>query len=131
MKIERIVLVDDNDDDNFYHARVIRKSGFTGELLTLEDGFQALAFVNEDPLTLPTLILLDINMPGMNGFEVAEQVEPIVIVTPTTILVMLTSSSSPDDIGRAKRTKGISGFLTKPLTVERVLRLVYGELDEP
>ena len=65
------------------------------------------------------------------GFEVAEQVEPIVIVTPTTILVMLTSSSSPDDIGRAKRTKGISGFLTKPLTVERVLRLVSGELDEP
>ncbi len=122
--IERIVLVDDNEDDNVYHSIVIEKAGFKGEIFVFENGVAALEFMRTTDLNIPTLVFLDINMPMLNGFEVAEQAAPIIADTRTIIIVMLTSSNSPYDRERAGNLEVVHGFLTKPLTASAVQDLL-------
>lgn len=120
----RVLLVDDNESDNVFHEIMLRKAGFDGEILTFETGVDALAFLRLDPLDTPTYIFLDINMPMMNGFEVAQEAAPLITGKPTVILVMLTSSGSPLDRERAATISVISGYVTKPLTVEEARKLL-------
>lgn len=118
--IERIILVDDNEADNVYHEIMIRKAGFTGEVRVFETGVHALEFLRTDPLDTPSCIFLDINMPMLDGFEVAEEATPLLQDKPTVVLMMLTSSGSPADRARAATLPVIQGYLIKPLTVASV-----------
>lgn len=122
--IERIILVDDNEADNVYHEIMIRKAGFTGQVLVFETGVLALDFLRLDPLTTPSCIFLDINMPMLDGFEVAEEATPLLAGKPTVLLMMLTSSGSPADRARAASLPVIKGYQTKPLTVASVREIL-------
>lgn len=117
---ERFILVDDNEADNVYHEIMIRRAGFGGDVLVFESGAEALAFLKTDPLPLPTCLFLDINMPQMDGFEFARLATPLLSHKPTVVVLMLTSSDAPQDRQRASETPLIQGFVTKPLTAERV-----------
>lgn len=121
---QRILLVDDNESDNVFHEIMLRKAGFGGEVIAFETGVDALVFLRADALEKPTCIFLDINMPMMNGFEVAQEAAPLIAGKPTIILVMLTSSGSPLDQERAASMPVIRGYLTKPLTIERARELI-------
>jgi CheY-like chemotaxis protein len=122
--IERIILVDDNDADNEYHQIMIERAGFDGEVVVLENGVDALRYLESTDLDKPTYIFLDINMPMMDGFEVAERAAPLLRDKPNFVLVMLTSSSSTHDHERASSLEAINGFVTKPLTVEMLKDLL-------
>lgn len=122
--VSRVVLIDDSDDDNFFHSIVIKDAGFDGELIIFESGVAALDFLRTADLQRPTLIFLDINMPLMDGFEFAELASPILAGTPSVTIVMLTSSPSPNDRQRAEGIETIRGFMTKPLTKELVMKLL-------
>ena len=124
---ERFVLIDDNEADNVYHEIMIRRAGFTGEVLVFENGIDALAFFESDPMEAPTCIFLDINMPMMDGFEVAEKAAPLIAGKPTVVLVMLTSSGSPVDKERAKSMPVIRDYVIKPLEVDAVKRLMSAQ----
>lgn len=125
--IERIILIDDNDSDNVYHEIMIKRAGFAGEIVVFESGIEALRFLESTDLDIPTYIFLDINMPMMDGFEVAERAAPLLAEKRTIIMVMLTSSASPLDRERAGALEIIHGFITKPLTPGAVKDL----LDNP
>jgi CheY-like chemotaxis protein len=124
MTYQRFILIDDNEADNVYHEIMIRRAGFQGEILVFESGVDALTFFMEDHLSVPTCIFLDINMPMMDGFEMAEQATPLLIDKPSVVLLMLTSSGSPADRERAGTLPIIKGYVTKPLDVATVQDLM-------
>lgn len=124
MAYQRFILIDDNEADNVYHEIMIRRAGFQSEILVFESGVDALAFFRQDPLTVPTCIFLDINMPMMDGFEMAEQATPLLNDKPSVVMLMLTSSGSPSDRERAGTLPIIKGYVTKPLDVATVQKLM-------
>ena len=121
---KRFLLIDDNEADNVFHEIMIRRAGFTGEVLVFESGEDALDFFRSDGMDVPTCIFLDINMPGLDGFEVAEQATELLADKPAVMLVMLTSSGSPADRDRAAALPIIKGYVTKPLEVEGIQALM-------
>ncbi len=122
--IERIILIDDNESDNVFHEIIIKAAGFAGELLVFDGGVKALDYLQTADLARPTRVFLDINMPGMDGFEVARRATPLLQGKPAVVLLMLTSSASPQDRERAAAISIIQGYVTKPLTVDGVRELL-------
>jgi len=120
-----ILVVDDNESDRLLAKFAIEDSGLTGDVYFSNDGKEAINFIgdydnNKNILNAkypPTLILLDINMPAMNGFEFLESYEKFNNDEryDSVIILMLTSSHSEDDKKRASQFKTVKGFLTKPI----------------
>ena len=126
---ERFVLMDDNEADNVFHEIMIRRAGFKGEIKIFETGVDALDWFEAEHDWSPTCVFLDINMPMMDGFEMAEKATPLLKDKPTVVLVMLTSSGSPVDRKRAESMEIINDFVTKPLSVEMVKKLLAQPQD--
>ena len=112
------MLVDDNPDDNFFHEREILQNNPANIVLTKNSGMMALEYLRLDTGgPHPNLILLDINMPGMNGWEFLEEYNLLEkAVRSRAIIVILTTSENPDDVAKAKGLTSVSGCISKPLT---------------
>ncbi len=122
-----ILLVDDNEHDNFFHSIVIKEAGAARQIKTAISGFKALEYLEDtkkDPeqYPVPDLIFLDINMPGINGFEFLEKARELKLIdeNKSFVVVMLTSSMNPNDENNAKKNfaNEIKEFRNKPLTAE-------------
>lgn len=131
ISFSRIFLIDDNEMDNVFHEVILRRSGFTGEVLVFEDAQQALDYLQADETHAPTLIFLDLNMPRMDGFKFASKAEVLLqrALSATTTIVMLSSSSAGPDREKAAGISAISGFIVKPLIEQQARELISGNLD--
>jgi CheY-like chemotaxis protein len=127
-KLNCIMLVDDNHSDNFFHEREIKKSNPAINVIFKYSGIEALEYLKLTATTdniLPDLIFLDINMPGMNGWEFLKEYHLLEKdIQSKVIVIMLTTSDNPDDEAKAKNWDFISDFITKPLTKEIMEDLV-------
>jgi CheY-like chemotaxis protein len=133
-KLKCIMLVDDNPDDNFYHERVIKKSNTADVVVAKQTGREALEYLkskkNCDDLH-PDLIFLDINMPGMNGWEFLEEYKKLdEKFKSRAVVIMLTTSDNPDDMTKAKTMNIASDFKTKPLTKEMLEEIINKYFSE-
>lgn len=120
--ISRIMLVDDNPDDIFFHTRTIRKTHPGIEIIPMVDAAEALEYLKkavhgEKPAV--DLIFLDINMPGMSGWDFLDAYGEIgAEVSARRVIVILTTSSREEEKERALSYRSLIDFKTKPLTKE-------------
>jgi CheY-like chemotaxis protein len=126
--VERVVLIDDNDADNYFHELMLQEAGFKGEIVVFESGETALAGLVATDLLRRTVIFLDINMPRMNGFTVAEKLVPILATNCDVVIFMLTSSDAREDRARAREIPVISGYVIKPLS-DSMLENFFNAID--
>lgn len=127
----RILLVEDEDINNYIAARLIQKALPGAEVTSCLHGKQAMELLMEikhDPSKLPDIILLDINMPVMNGWQFLEEygrrkIDP----EGKSAIFILSSSVYSDDINRAHSYSDVKGFICKPLNVAKIRELFSTE----
>jgi CheY-like chemotaxis protein len=128
-KYKTIMLIDDNDIDNFINERLIKAYHFAENVYVHTSTRSALEFLknievtlNEIPADLiPSHILLDINMPILDGFNFLNEFIRFAPELRTKIKVaMLTTSLNPLDIEKSKSYDCVVKFIHKPLTEEEL-----------
>ena len=125
-KLNCILLIDDNKADNAFHQIKIKRAEVCDTISVATTGTQALNYLEKAAQQLeefpkPDLIFLDINLPGMDGFDFLDEFHKLNdTLKSETKVVMLTTSLNPDDQTRALNYKEVKNFLNKPLTVELI-----------
>lgn len=131
-KINCILLVDDDESDNFFHSLTINDADICHQIKVVTDGRHALDYMirSADPALAdeypkPDIIFLDINMPRVDGFEFLEEYHKLdKEIKSDIVIIMLTTSLSPYDLERAKESILIKEFKNKPLTPEMLQEIV-------
>ena len=119
------MLIDDNRADNYYHERVIRNNDSADIIIAKESAEDGLAYLKTGEGTQPDIIFLDINMPGMNGWEFLEEYHLLDKQLQSKVtIVMLTTSANPDDKAKAGTFDSLLDFLVKPLSAEQLDRIL-------
>ncbi|WP_431133717.1 response regulator [Psychroserpens mesophilus] len=135
--VENIMLIDDNKIDLFVNQRIIEKYDSTIKTRVFNNAISAISFfkllelnTNIKCLTIPDIILLDVSMPEMDGFKFLEEFKKINLVNKDKISIyMVSSSSCPDDIRNAQKEIYCSGYITKPLTVDKLKSVSHNSIN--
>lgn len=116
-----ILIVDDDYTARFLMTRTIKSVDKSQNIQTATNGEEALTFLNQTCSVddYPDLVLLDINMPIMNGFEFLQELQNSSIDAYALKIAVLTSSSNPIDYLMAHEYP-IIGYLEKPLTEDKL-----------
>ncbi len=120
-----LLVVDDDAINTFIIKKIVEKTGFSVQMEKKSNGLVAINYLNEclnNPVLLPDLILIDINMPVLNGWEFLDTYATINITKPIAIY-MLSSSVYENDIEKAKKYQSVKGFISKPISIPRLKEL--------
>lgn len=124
--INCILLVDDDESDNFFHTLTIKEAECCNQIKVAIDGryaldymLQALGGENTGEFPIPDIIFLDINMPRMSGFDFLDEFMLMdERLRSGIIIIMLTTSISPYDMEKAWKYNVVRDYKNKPLTTE-------------
>ena len=118
--VNLVMLVDDNETDNFISRRIIEISKFANEIEVKSSGQSALDYLTENKDNqdkIPDLIFLDINMPIVDGFIFLYEFEKFnEQVRDKCKVIILSSSDNKRDIDKIVNNNHVIKFITKPLT---------------
>ncbi|MCF6359375.1 MAG: response regulator [Cyclobacteriaceae bacterium] len=130
--IRKVMLVDDNDTDNFISRRIIEITKFADDVIVKNSGKGALDYLKENKDSsdqLPDIIFLDINMPIVDGFVFLYEYEKFGnMVKDKCRVIILSSSDNKRDIDKIVNNDYVIKFVTKPLTektLEEILHLEF------
>jgi CheY-like chemotaxis protein len=128
-KLNSVLLIDDDEPTNIFTRIILEEAGCTNHIHAAHSGQEALDYLTGDnglsPQIRPDLILLDINMPAMNGWEfLDEYIKLPKDCQSKALVIMLTTSLNPDDKTLAKLRPEITCFENKPLSEEKIQRIL-------
>ncbi|MCL1636009.1 response regulator [Luteimonas sp. SX5] len=129
MNEKDILLIEDNLDDVELTRIAFAEAGIDHRLMVVSDGAAALDYLfargrhaDRDPLQLPSIVLLDLNLPKVDGREVLQAIREN-IVTRTLPVVVLTTSAEPFDVD-ASYALGANSYIQKPVDFEQFVGAV-------
>ncbi|OUJ69815.1 response regulator [Hymenobacter crusticola] len=123
-KLPCILLVDDDDTTNFLNEHLLKKLKVTDQVQVAASGEEALTLLTQPLPCVPTLLLLDVAMPGMGGIAFLEAYLRLPQAQQeATVIVMLTTSMDSQDLGRINELP-IAGLVSKPLNREKISTLL-------
>ncbi|SFU49572.1 Response regulator receiver domain-containing protein [Pustulibacterium marinum] len=125
-KINLACIIDDDPIFIFGTKRIMKLSNFCNDYLVFNNGRQALNELQELIKTqqdLPEVILLDLNMPIMDGWQFLDEITKTEITQRVTIFIV-TSSIDPEDTKKAKTYSQISNYIVKPVTSKNLQKLL-------
>ncbi|WP_028453615.1 response regulator [Chitinilyticum aquatile] len=114
MPIKKILIVDDSPTERHFLGELLTKNGF--QVIALESGEEAVAKTKE---LLPDLILMDVVMPGMNGFQATRTISKDE-ATKHIPIIMCTSKNQETDMVWARR-QGATEYVVKPVDPQELL----------
>ncbi|WP_327287340.1 response regulator [Streptomyces sp. NBC_01198] len=119
-----VLLVEDDDADALLIEEALLERGMARAVHRATDGITALAHLRDAASPRPDLLVLDLNMPRMNGRELLAVLksDPLLVTVP---VVVLTTSAAPDDITGAYREHA-NAYVTKPVNLDDFNRAVQG-----
>lgn len=129
MTIRSILIVDDGEDDRYIIRRYLKKIDLSWQVFEAQNGREALDFLKDfegnrqqyQDKFPPTLILLDINMPVMNGFQFLQEFSELRQTEnyESVVLAMISSSERSEDKLKAQQYPFVKGFIEKwPETID-------------
>jgi len=125
----RILLVEDNPDDEELTLRALRQNNITNEVVVARDGVEALdylfcqgAYADRDPLQRPAIVMLDLKLPKIDGMEVLRRIRADER-TRLLPVVILTSSKEEQDLVNGYRL-GANSYIRKPVDFKQFVDTV-------
>lgn len=123
-KLPFILLVDDEPADNYAHERLLHSLEVATEVRAVTGGLEAIELLSRDPPLKPTLLLLDVNLPDLDGFEFVAAFQRLPAPQRVaTHIVLLTGGMTSRDMARLNELP-VAGLVIKPLTREKVDNLL-------
>ena len=124
MKINNrpILLVEDDDVDVMTILRALKEIAVPNPVVRLENGEQALAYLADPASARPCIILLDLNMPIMNGIEFLQQAKQDERIRAIPVIVLTTSEEQQDKV--SSFSLGVAGYMAKPVDYRRFVEMI-------
>ncbi|MES2379912.1 MAG: response regulator [Bacteroidota bacterium] len=126
MKTIHILLVEDNDGDILLTTEALEEGKIVNKISVVRDGKEAIDFVSKEgkykEADTPDLVLLDVNLPKKNGYEVLQHIKSLEELKQIPV-IMLTTSSSENDIMQSYKNYA-NCFITKPVEVNEFMDAV-------
>jgi CheY-like chemotaxis protein len=126
--INNIFLVDDDEIFSFLTTQTIFDTNMVEEVTTFKNGMEILEYLQNNghqPSALPEIILLDLNMPIMDGWQFLEHYATLPLSIQNEIKIyVLSSSNFSEDIARAKNTSQVEDYIIKPISKEKLQGII-------
>ncbi|GAB3817272.1 response regulator [Pontibacter rugosus] len=121
-KLVNILLVEDDEVDIMNVQRAFKKNTITNPLFIARNGEEALEMLRTDQVPFPHIIILDINMPKMNGIEFLRELRADEQFKSASVFVMTTSNEDSDKM--SAYNFNVAGYILKPLSFEKFITSV-------
>ena len=113
----RVLIVDDSPTETYAFQGMLEKHSF--EVLTADNGADGVALARQE---LPDVVLMDIVMPGLNGFQATRQLTKGADTAHIPVIIVTTKDQETDRVWG--RRQGASGYLVKPVSEEELIKTI-------
>jgi CheY-like chemotaxis protein len=123
-----ILVADDDADDRMFMEQALRQTGYQHDIQFVEDGEELLDYLrrqgrfSEANAPWPNLLMLDLNMPRINGFQALEAIKADPDLRRLPVVIM-TTSTADEDVMKTYNL-GVNSFITKPFNFHRLVEMI-------
>ena len=122
-KVALTYIIDDDNIFVFVLKKILKRNENFDEVLDFKNGEEVLDLLSNKDNTFPNIILLDINMPVIDGWQLLEEIEKLPNKEKLNVFIM-SSSIDVNDIAKSKSFSTVKDFLSKPINNDKLNKLI-------